>query len=266
MLLRAIDLVVRRHPSQPPAVDHVSIDVSAGELVAIVGPNGSGKSTLGRALAGLVAIESGSVAGAQHRPPRVGLVLQDPAAQLIELTVADDVALGPQHAGLAPLEVSARVEHEVGAAHVAHLWHRDPAALSGGQQQRVAVAAIAACEVDVLVLDEPTALLDEPARRDFAARVRELAHGRGVLWITQEPDEVAACDRVVVLDAGAVAWQGGIDAWLADPAIAATWGLELPAAARIAHELARRGVHLPSGDQPRTVDELFARIAEVAGG
>lgn len=262
MLLRAIELVVRHHPSLPPVLDRVSLDLAAGELVAIVGANGSGKSTLARALAGLFEVESGTIAGPAGRAPRVGLVLQDPAAQLVAVTVADELALGPQHAGVAPAQVAAIAE---GQAHLHQLeatWARDPATLSGGQQQRAATAAITACDVDVLVLDEPTALLDEPARRSFAAHIRELAGTRAVAWITQEPDEVAACDRVVVLDAGALVWSGSVQDWLADPTIAATWGLELPAPARMAHTLRLLGVDLADGWAPRTQEQLVDALTD----
>ncbi|MCW2922543.1 MAG: cobalt transporter ATP-binding protein [Thermoleophilia bacterium] len=264
MLLRAIELVVRHHPSLPPVLDRVSLDLAAGELVAIVGANGSGKSTLARALAGLVQLESGTISGPAHRGPRVGLVLQDPAAQLVAVTVADELALGPQHAGVAAPQVASIAESNARLQHLEQVWAREPATLSGGQQQRVATAAIAACDVEVLVLDEPTALLDEPSRRAFAARIRSLAGSRAVAWITQEPDEVAACDRVVVLDAGALVWHGSTDAWLADPTIAATWDLDLPAAARIAHALAARGVSVAGGARAATLDEVIATLSDGA--
>lgn len=266
MLLRADDLVVRHHRSLPPTLAGVGIEVDAGELVAVVGSNGSGKSTLARALTGLVELESGRITGSGSRPPRVGLVLQDPAAQLVAATVADEVALGAEAAGRAPAEVAATVERHVLLQALVAVRHRDPAMLSGGQQQRVAVAAIGACDVDVLVLDEPTALLDPQARRAFAASVRELAAGRGVVWITQEADEVARCDRVVVLEAGTVAWTGTAREYVARPEVAGSFGLELPAAARIAHALAAAGAWPDAGDGswPLEVRELVERLVDGA--
>jgi energy-coupling factor transport system ATP-binding protein len=237
MLLRAAELVVRHHPALPPTLAGVSLDVQAGELVAVVGANGSGKSTLARALVGLVELERGSVRGGDGGPVRVGLVLQDPAAQLVAVTVADEVALGPEAAGIAPSEVRALVDRHVRLQRLQAIRHRNPATLSGGQQQRVAVAAIGACDAQVLVLDEPTALLDPTSRRAFAASVPELAAGRGVVWITQEADEVALCDRVVVLEAGTVAWSGPTNRYVAEPHVAESFGLELPVAARMAHAL-----------------------------
>jgi energy-coupling factor transporter ATP-binding protein EcfA2 len=244
----------------------VGLQVAAGELVAVVGANGSGKSTLARAIAGLEPIESGRIDGVDGRPPRVGLVLQDPAAQLVSSTTADELALGPQASGLLPSAVDVRVRAIALRHRLDAVWARDPATLSGGQQQRVAIASIDACDVDVLVLDEPTAMLDEPARARLVAELRELANGRGVVWITQVADEVAACDRVVILDAGVVTWTGTVDDYVADPALAATFDLDLPVAARVAHDLAARGTW-PAGEAiPATVDQLAAILVGSAGG
>lgn len=260
MLLRARDLVVRHHPTHPPVLAGVSLELVAGEVVAVVGPNGSGKSTLARALAGLQELDGGTLEGRGGGPPRVGIVLQDPAAQLIAATVADEVALGAQAAGRPAHDVQRVVAHRLGIHELASLAARTPARLSGGQQQRVAMAAATASEVDVLVLDEPTALLDEPARHRLASTLRAAAGGRAVLWVTQEPDEVGSCDRVVVLDAGVVAWQGTVGAWVADPALPATWGLEPPVAARMAHALSAAGAWPTAAPPPVDVGSLLAAL------
>ena len=256
MLLRATDLVVRHHPSLPAALAGVSIDVDGGEVVAVVGANGSGKSTLARALVGLLELESGRVEGV-----RVGLVLQDPAAQLVAVTVADEVAMGPQAAGHEPTWVATRVDEHLRLQQLVGLRARDPATLSGGQQQRVAIAAIGACDAQVLVLDEPTALLDPAMRRAFAANVRQLAAGRGVVWVTQEADEVALCDRVVVLEAGTVAWSGTTAEYVAAPHVAESLGLELPVAARVAIALRAAGVG-PAGPIPVGVRDLVDQLVD----
>ncbi len=265
-LLAASGLVVRHHPTHPPVLDTVSLECAAGEVVALVGGNGSGKSTLGRALAGLERLESGTVVGPGGRPPRVGLVLQDPAAQLVAATVADEVALGPQASGMMAGAIAARVDECVARAELDGIWHREPLQLSGGQQQRVATAAIDACEVDVLVFDEPTALLDDAAARQLIPRVRASARerGRGLVWITQRADELAGCDRVIVLDAGVVAWSGSVHEYVADPALAPTWGLDLPAAAGVAHALVEQGAWPDGAPIPVDLDSLRATLG--AGG
>jgi energy-coupling factor transporter ATP-binding protein EcfA2 len=267
MLLRAHELVVRHHPTHPPVLAGVSLHAAAGELVAVVGSNGSGKSTLARALAGLLPLESGRIdgTGAGGRSPIVGLVLQDPAAQLVAATVADEIAVGAQSAGIDQAQVAAIVDDRVARFELDAIWQREPQALSGGQQQRVATASIDACDVDVLVLDEPTALLDEPARHRWLRDIRAHARGRAVVWITQEPDEVALCDRVLVLDAGHVVWAGPVVEYVQDPVRAATWGLELPVAARTAHALQTGGVWLASNAIPVSVEQL-QQVLTTSGG
>jgi energy-coupling factor transporter ATP-binding protein EcfA2 len=264
MLLRATGLVVRHHPSLPPALAGVDLELGAGEIVGIVGANGSGKSTLARALVGLLPLDGGSVVGADGRgAPRVGLVLQDPAAQLIAVTVADEVALGPEASGCVPEQVAQRVAHHLRLGDIEQLQARDPATLSGGQQQRVAIAAIDACDVDVLVLDEPTAMLDPQARTRFAQHVRDAAAGRAVAWITQDPDDLEWCDRVVVLDAGVVTWADTLDAYIAQPHVAVSFGLELPTAARIAHGMKVRDAWPEQLPVPRTMPDLLRWLAGV---
>lgn len=267
MLLQATDIRVRHHESHPPVLAGVSLELAAGELLAVVGANGSGKSTLARALTGLVSLEAGTVGGrtAAGGAPRVGLVLQDPASQFVAATVADDVAFGPEGAGIDPAVIRQVVPALVEEVGLAAQAARDPAFLSGGQQQRAAIAAILACDVDVLVLDEPTAMLDAAGRAAFRAQARALIGGRGAIWITQDADEVATCDRVLVLEAGIVAWTGTVRAYIAAPHVARSFGLALPAAARIAHELADRGAW-PSGVAiPLDVAELDAAIAGAHG-
>lgn len=259
-VLRAHDIVVRRHPSRPPVLRGVSFSVAQEQIVAVVGSNGSGKSTLARVITGLITPESGRIDGGEdHKPaPRVGLVLQDPAAQVIMATVADEIAVGVSSGPVAQRVDAVVTEHELD-----NIWHRDPLGLSGGQQQRVALAAIDACDVDVLVLDEPTAMLDVAARASFSSRIRARARGRAVLWITQEPEEIALCDRVMVLHAGALAWNGSVQEYVSDPDLARTWGLEIPAASRIVHDLKQLGVwpqKLSSRQHPTTVPELLAQL------
>ncbi|MBC7461575.1 MAG: ABC transporter ATP-binding protein [Thermoleophilia bacterium] len=261
VLLTASDLRVRRHPNLPPVLDGVTLEVARGEVLGVVGANGSGKSTLARALVGLVELEAGTVTGAE----RIGLVLQDPAAQSIAATVADDIAWGGEAAGRAPDVVAARVGALLAGFDLLADAASDPSRLSGGQQQRLAAAALVACDVDVLVLDEPTAMLDLPARSRFLDLVGELRATRGIVWVTQEGDELAMCDRVLVLDAGVAVWSGATREFVAIPELGATWDVGLPVASRIAHALIDRGVWPPAAPVPLTEAELLAVLGASRG-
>lgn len=175
--------------SPAPALDGVSLNVRAGEVLVLEGPSGGGKSTLLRALAGLVpdfhgGTVSGSVEVAGHdalrEPPArlgsaVGMVFQDPEAQAVMGTVDRDVAFGPQNAGLPAEEIARRVDEALAAADATHLRGRRIDTLSSGERQRVAIAGVLARRPRLLVLDEPTSQLDSAAAASLAATLRRLA-------------------------------------------------------------------------------------------
>ena len=152
----------------------VDLSIPAGSFVLVGGPSGGGKTTLAHALMGLIpqtvpAEVTGhvSVAGLDPRQhsvarlaTRVGLVFQNPASQLFNGTVAEEVAFGPRNLGLGPEEVANRIAYALEAVGCAHLRHRTVRHLSGGEQQRVAIAAVLAMRPSVLILDEPAANLD----------------------------------------------------------------------------------------------------------
>ena len=162
-----------RYP-EAHALRGVDLSVAPGSFLLIGGPSGGGKSTLAQTLMGLIpqmtpAEVRGqlSVGGLDPRQQpvaqmatRVGLVLQNPATQLFNGTVEEEVAFGPRNLGLPPEEIATRVEYGLEAAGCAHLRHRPVRRLSGGEQQRVVIAAVLAMRPAILILDEPTANLD----------------------------------------------------------------------------------------------------------
>ena len=162
------------------ALDGVSLEVRAGERLCVLGANGSGKSTLAQLLAGLeapdegivelcgrVAFDGTRVDADAYRKARhhTGLVFQNPEDQIVTSVVADDVAFGPENLGVDPADMRRRVEDELARVALASYAQADPARLSGGQQQRVAIAGALAMHPDMLVLDEPGAMLDVRGRR-----------------------------------------------------------------------------------------------------
>jgi biotin transport system ATP-binding protein len=178
--------------------------------IGVVGANGSGKSTFARTLNGLVLPTSGSVLldgldtrthGREVRR-RVGFCFTDPDAQIVMPTVAEDVAFGLRRRGLSRAEVGARVGQALArfglldhADHPAHL-------LSGGQKQLLALASVLVVEPDVLVMDEPTTLLDLRNAQTTAAVVAGLA--QQVVLVTHHLDLLGGFDRVLVFDEGRV--------------------------------------------------------------
>ncbi|MBE9206564.1 energy-coupling factor ABC transporter ATP-binding protein [Nostoc sp. LEGE 06077] len=184
------------------AIKACSLEVPKGEFWMLLGTNGSGKSTLLRLLAGLLKPQSGEIGVL----PPVGFVFQNPDHQLVMPTVGADVAFGLVEEKLPPAMVRARVEEALGAVNLLQLQLRPIYALSGGQKQRVAIAGAIARHCEILLLDEPTALLDPDSQLDLVAGVHRLVKSRGItaLWVTHRLDELNYCDGAFLLDKGAL--------------------------------------------------------------
>ena len=255
----------------------VSFDIAAGEVVLLLGPSGSGKSTLTLALNGLIphavpATVSGSVRigglDTQHTTvaelsTRVGMVFQDPDAQLVTGTLLDEVAFGPENLRMPVAEVLARSES---ALRRVGLWERrseNPDRLSGGGRQRLAIACALAMGSPLLVLDEPTANLDPRGIEEVYAALAELvADGeRAILLVEHNLDAaIGFVDRVVVLDHdGRLAADGTVDEVLRRRADELhRMGVWLPVSALAALRLRRAGFTLEP--LPLTPDELRAAL------
>jgi len=183
-----------------------SLDVPKGEFWMLLGTNGSGKSTLLRLLAGLLQPQSGEI----EIVPPVGFVFQNPDHQLVMPTVGADVAFGLVEEKLSIEQVRRRVREALTAVNLQDLQRRPIYALSGGQKQRIAIAGAIARQCEVLLLDEPTALLDPDTQLDLVAQVRHLVKSRGLtaLWVTHRLDELNYCDGAFLLEQGQVVDQG----------------------------------------------------------
>ncbi len=193
-------------PKGGSVLQSCSLTVPRGEFWMLLGTNGSGKSTLLRLLAGLLQPQSGEIE--IERP--VGFVFQNPDHQLVMPTVGADVAFGLVEEKLSIPQVQARVSEALAAVNLLNLQRRPIYALSGGQKQRIAIAGAIARQCDVLLLDEPTALLDPDTQLDLVAQVRHLVKSRGLtaLWVTHRLDELNYCDGAFLLEQGRVVAQG----------------------------------------------------------
>ena len=193
-------------PNGEKVIKSCSLEVPKGEFWMLLGTNGSGKSTLLRLLAGLLAPESGAIRVLHP----VGFVFQNPDHQLVMPTVGADVAFGLVEEKLPPAATRARVEEALGAVNLLTLQRRPIYALSGGQKQRVAIAGAIARRCEVLLLDEPTALLDPDSQLDLVAGVRRLVKSRGLtaLWVTHRLDELNYCDGAFLLEKGSLVDRG----------------------------------------------------------
>jgi energy-coupling factor transport system ATP-binding protein len=198
------------------ALRGVSFTLKPGERVAVMGANGSGKTTLALCLNGLLkpvsghvvvdglhAVDSGSLYEIRRR---VGMVFQNPDNQIVTTTVLREIAFGLENMGVPTADMRSRVEDAVTLFGLGEYRHAPPHLLSGGERQRLALASVWVMQPDYLVLDEPTSLLDPKGRQDIFRFLDEdnVRNRKGVLLVTQFPDEALMCDRLLVMDGGTV--------------------------------------------------------------
>ena len=266
-------------PSSPWALRDVSLTVRRGEFLGLAGHTGSGKSTLVQHLNGLIRPQEGSVRAlgldlsnkkdAATVKAKVGVVFQYPERQLFAETVAQDVAFGPHNLGLPQDEVDRRVESSLSRVglDLSAVGDKSPFELSGGQQRRVAFAGVLAMEPEVLVLDEPMAGLDPAARRDFLELIDRLHRdGLTVVMVSHSMDDLAnCCDRIVVMNEGAVFAEGTPVQVFAHADELKSIGLGVPAAQRMALALAKAGVPLRF-DGLYTVESLADELVDLLIG
>jgi energy-coupling factor transporter ATPase len=240
------------------ALRDVSLALRPGELLALLGANGSGKSTLAQLANGLLAPSEGTVAvegidtrdATRARAVRelVGVVFQNPDDQIVATAVEDDVAFGPENLGLPRAEIRARVDSALATVGLTGMERREPHLLSGGQKQRLAIAGALAMLPRYLVLDEPTSMLDPQGRNEVLEVLDRLkGEGHGLILITHDLAEAQRADRVAVLSAGSLVFDGGPEELFGLADDVASWGLELPPLVRLSAAMRLLGVPVPAG-------------------
>lgn len=205
------------------ALDNINLTIQRGEFVALLGSLGAGKSTLVRLLNALDLPSSGSVriGGIDTRIPdrrhdirrMVGIVFSDPDNQIVGTTVDEDIAFGPENLGLPAIEIRQRVDDALRAVGLTHLSGHPSHLLSAGERQFLALAGLLAMKPDCLILDESTARLDSSVRQDLQVLLRRLNRDENltILLVTAKMDEAVLADRVLLLDAGRIIVDGGVE-------------------------------------------------------
>ena len=271
-------LYSRGTPFERVALDDVSLAFERGKITGLIGHTGSGKSTLVSMLNGLYKPDSGQIlldgADIWEKPKeiakiryRVGLVMQYPEYQLFDETVESDIGFGPRNQGLSAEEVKERVLEAARYTGIdSSLLQKSPFELSGGQKRRVAIAGIMAMRPDVLVLDEPAAGLDPRGRREILGHLRDFVSERGasVVLVSHSMEDMASyCDNVVVMNSGRVWASGTVNDIFSHADELVKIGLNVPAVARIASSLKRRGVDIDG--ELYTVEGVKAAIMSYIG-
>ena len=252
----------------PRVLDDVCLDIEAGQFVAVLGANGSGKSTLAKHINALLVPTAGRVAvsGLDTRDEAstfairesAGMVFQNPDNQAVASVVRDDVAFGPENLGLAPDEIRARVDEALATVAMSERALDEIESLSGGQKQRVAIAGVLAMRPQILVLDEPGAMLDVRGRRGITRVAHELNDGgMTVVLITHFMEDALGADHVVVLEHGRIALEGTPEEVFTDAAALRALRLELPFSIQLAEDLRTHGFEVGMGlSEDRLEEEL----------
>ncbi|MCM8900357.1 energy-coupling factor transporter ATPase [Caldicoprobacter algeriensis] len=239
------------------ALNGVTLDIQKGEFVAIIGHNGSGKSTLAKHLNALLR-PSGGVVWIKGMDTRdedkvweirqtAGMVFQNPDNQLVATIVEEDVAFGPENLGLTPEEIQKRVAEALKVVGMQEYAQAAPHYLSGGQKQRVAIAGILAMKPEIIVLDEPTAMLDPVGRREVMETVKYLNKHEGitVVHITHYMEEAVDADRIIVMEHGKIVLQGTPRQVFSQVEVLKEIGLDVPQVTELAYRLRAEGLDVP---------------------
>lgn len=255
------------------AVDGVSVDVKAGEFIAILGHNGSGKSTFAKNLNRLLTPTQGTLwvngydasdnDNIWNIRQSAGMVFQNPDNQIISSVVEEDVGFGPENLGVQTDEIWKRVEDALNAVDMMKYRKYSPNKLSGGQKQRVAIAGVLAMQPDCIILDEATAMLDPQGRQEVLETVHALNKLKNVtiILITHYMEEVTGADRVFVMNHGKVQLSGTPREIFSNVETIKECQLDLPQIAKLAYELRQEGLDIPEGIL--TMEELVDSICQL---
>jgi energy-coupling factor transporter ATP-binding protein EcfA2 len=224
-ILMVRDLHFKYPTGQEESLKGLSFGVKRGEFIGIMGPTGAGKSTLALCLRGLIPhAVSGKMTGDvivcgmnthEVTPAQIGekvaLVFQDSEAQIIGLTVAEDLAFGPENYEWSPERILAEIPRHLELVRLGGMDERETFSLSGGQKQRVALASALMMSPELLILDEPTSELDPIGKAEVFDAVRRLRDERDmtILMIEHAVEQLAEfADRILVMDHGQIIAEG----------------------------------------------------------
>ena len=265
--------VTFRYPdSTEPVLKDFSLSIRAGTFTAVLGHNGSGKSTMAKLCNAILTPTEGRVLvksmdtrdennlmGVRRT---VGMVFQNPDNQIVASVVEDDVAFAPENLGVDPREIRRRVDDALRRVGMYEFRLHAPHLLSGGQKQRIAIAGVLAMQPEILVLDEPTAMLDPYGRQEVLSTVEELRAQTGmtVLLITHHMDECINADRVLVISDGEKMLDGTPAEVFSQVETMRALGLDVPATTETLWELKKAGVDVPLS--ALSIEECADAIAE----
>ncbi len=256
-------------------LDDISLTIEKGTFTAILGRNGSGKSTLAKHFNALLLPNDGAVyvKGMDTRDEMntfnirscAGMVFQNPDNQMVAAIAEDEIAFAPENLGIEPSEIRRRVDESLKTVGMSEYSAKTVSMLSGGQKQRIAIAAVLAMKPEILILDEPTAMLDPSGRHDVMKTVKELnrENGMTVILITHYMEEAAQADRIVVVDNGRIIADDTPRGVFRQTKLMKSAGLDVPQMTELMQLLRESGIDV--SDDVLSVDEALSEIVKVLG-
>ena len=253
----------------------INIEIEKGSFTAVLGHNGSGKSTLAKHFNAILLPSGGKVyvKGMDTADENnifnirqsAGMVFQNPDNQMVAALVEDEVAFAPENLGVEPKEIRRRVDECLEIVNMTKYAQSSPSKLSGGQKQRVAIASVLAMNPEILILDEPTAMLDPKGRSEVIKTIKMLNEEKDitVVLITHYMDAAAQADRTVVIDDGEIVLDGTPKEVFKNVEKLKSLGLDVPQVTELAYELRKMGIEI--SDDVLTVDECFDEIIRILG-
>ena len=252
--------------SKKRVIDDISLSVNEGEFICIIGKNGSGKSTFAKCLNALVIPTSGDVLiyGMNTKDEKhlidirknIGMAFQNPDNQIVASIVEEDIAFGMENLGLSPEEMDKRINESLKTLGIEDLRFAQTSKLSGGQKQKVSLTGIICMKSKILVLDEPTSMIDKNGRVDLLNKVYELNKKEKitVILISHYIEEISFADRVLVMNKGKIVIDDTPKNVVLKDDVLNEAGIELPYITRMSKELKKSGKKLNGNEF--TVDEL----------
>lgn len=240
-----------------PVLKNFSLQIKEGTFNAIIGPNGSGKSTIARLINGLLVPLTGTVSvygmNTKHKADLynirkiAAMVFQNPDDQIVCAIVEDEAAFGAENLGIPSAQIQCRVDEALKKTGLHNRAYDSTAHLSGGEKQRLAIAGALVMNPRILILDEPTSMLDPSGRKSFIETIIKLHEsGITIILITHDMSEAALADRCIVMNKGEIVLDAAPPELFSCPDILENLSLELPPMRSLANELSILGFEIPS--------------------
>lgn len=275
-MIKTENLTFAYNDNEDKVLNEINLNIEKGSFTAVLGHNGSGKSTLAKTFNAILLPSGGKVYVNNMDTAdedsvfdirrSAGMVFQNPDNQMVAAIVEDEVAFAPENLGVEPKEICRRVDACLEIVGMKKYAESSPSKLSGGQKQRVAIAAVLAMNPEILILDEPTAMLDPMGRSEVIKTIKRLNKERGitVVLITHYMDEAAEADRTIVIDNGEIVLDGKPREVFSNVEKIKSLGLDVPQVTELAYELKKLGIEIPS--DILTVEECYAALIPLMGG